>query len=495
MKVLSIRTAVLVYLLFCFTSCSVVRKISVVNTLTNSNAPGELIIPKVLDLGGDTLRVGPSKTLKFAGGTIKNGVVIFQENEIKGTPLFQNVKIVGTIRNKQIYSNWFSHHDDNDNLLIDAIKVACNSSCTFVFNEGRYRFTDYIPLYGKCNLIAEGNVILDVAINSKQIFILAGNTKIGSKNPVTWEGRISGLNIVIEKGVYDNFIGLYNVRNAEISNCKIDASANGVDCRNKLIGSVNNANYANPSFGDNIRIINNTIKVHASLDDRNNCECIGIANRNNILIEGNNIYNTRDDLGVHTSTNVRIANNKIYSYDGRIFISNSKDVVIEDNELSYVFPSSSGMGIFVGQENENVPLSERIFIKGNIVDYTRAKDTPCYGIRVIGASHVNIEDNIVKGHKTARISIEYVEDHNYVYEGALLNEGLIVPEHILVRNNVCNGMWLPGYNTLQINDIQFINNMIDGVISITNHDVIYLDNKLGEHANPIAYPKPQNKKK
>lgn len=299
-----------------------------------------------IDLNGDTLRIPAGCTLQFKRGGFRNGFVVLDNTTIIGkSELFNDINVDGTIANDRVYSKWFTSSKGNDDILIQAIRVACNSSKDFVFNKGQYTFTDYISVYGICNLIADGKVDVVANVGNRKIFILAGNASIGGKKPLTWSGKIHGINFTAKKGVYDNFLGLYNVKDVEVSDCTFDLSAEGVNCTNKVIGSVNNANYSNPSKGENIKILRNTVRMQSTPENRNNCECIGIENRNNVLIEGNYIYNTRDDLGIHHSTNVILRNNIIESYDGRIFVANSKDVSIENNKLSYVFPTTTGMGI------------------------------------------------------------------------------------------------------------------------------------------------------
>ena len=467
-------------------SITIINKEQVHRLLKEENQTYRIRHP--IDLEGDTVIIPQGCTLQFKKGCFKNCIIIFNQTTVSGrSSMFKDVKLQGTITNNEVYSKWFASTLDNDNHLIDAIKLACNSSKKFVFSKGRYAFTEYISLYGNCSLLADGKVDVVVNVEDSKIFILAGNTTIRGKKPITWTGKIQGLNFIANKGVYDNFLGLYNVKDVEVSDCTFDMSDEGVNCANKIIGSVNNANYSNPSKGENIRILRNTIRVQSTLDDRNNCECIGIEKRNNVLIEGNHIFNTRDDLGIHNSTTVVIRNNVVEAYDGRIFVANSKDISIENNTVRYVFPSTTGMGIYVGVESGYDMTPERIAIKGNVIDYTRAKDTPCYGIRIIGANYIIVDKNKVYGHPSARIAIEHTQAKVSQITG-LLNPGILVPEHIVVKDNECNGLWLAGYANLKINDIQFIGNTINGVISITNNDAIYQCNKHGKSADVKAIP-------
>lgn len=467
-------------------SISIINKEQVNRLLKEENQTYR--IRHTIDLDGDTLIIPDGCTLLFKRGCFKHGTIILNQTTIVGrSKMFKDVKLQGSITNNEVYSKWFISTSANDNLLIDAIKVACNSSKNFVFNKGQYTFSDYISLYGNCSLIADGKVDVVANVEDSKIFILAGNTTIGGKKPITWTGKLQGLNFIAKKGVYDNFLGLYNVKDVEVSDCSFDMSAEGVNCANKIIGSVNNAYYSNPSKGENIKILRNTIRVQSTLDDRNNCECIGIENRNNVLIEGNHIFNTRDDLGIHNSTNVVIRNNVVDAYDGRIFVANSKDISIENNIVRYVFPSTTGMGIYLGVEPGYDMIPERIAIKGNVIDYTRAKDTPCYGIRIIGVNYIIVDKNKVYGHPSARIAIEHTKA-KVSQDTGLLNPGTLVPEHVIVKDNECNGLWLAGYANLKINDIQFIGNTINGVISITNNDAIYQANKHGKSADVKAIP-------
>ena len=446
------------------------------------------IINQDFDLDGDTIQIPIRKSLDFEKGSISNGCVIFNQSLIVGKKIkLCDVSVLGTIRNSHIESNWFPSTLSNNDNLCDVIKLACESSCDFVFNEGKYTFTKPIAIYGKCNMTAKGHVVIHSLVENCKVFLIAGNSSIGGKKPITWTGVISGIDFVANKGTYDSFLGLYNVKDVEVSNCRFDLSHESVNCHNKIISSVNNANYSNPSKGRNIKIQRNIIRYQSSIDNRNNCECIGVEARDQVLIADNIIYNSRDDLGIHKCTNVEIRNNIINSYDGRIFISNSKNVVIDNNTLKYVFPSTTGMGIYVGVESGYNPIPEYITIKNNTVDYFKAKNTPCYGIRIIGANYVTIEGNKVFGHPSARIAIEYAKAKPSQSFG-LRNEGILVPEHIIIKENECNGLWLAGYAKLKVNDIQILNNLINGIISVTNKDVIFLGNKYGKSTRIKALP-------
>jgi len=438
------------------------------------------VLKKNIDLNGNHIVIPSGCELGFNGCSISNGSVYFNKTQIKGRGvLFRNITIGGKVSNDKLYAKWFVDSTaSNDDYLVDVIKLACESDASFIFEDRQYSFYKPVFAYGKCNLIGSGKTIVKSYENGQKIFILAGNTAIKGK-PVTWEGKIQGINFVAQTGSYNYYLGLLNVNGCEVSDCSFDMSREGVNCYNKVIASVNNANFSNPSKGSNIAIMRNVIKLQDEDENRNNGECIGIESRTNVLIEGNIIYNTRDDLGIHNSESVVVRNNNVFAYDGRIYVSNSKNVEITGNNITYVFSSTTGMGIFVGVEQGYDQIPEHIVIKKNVIDYTRASENPCYGIRIRGANYVDIVDNVIKGNPTARIAIEIIEAKANQRDG-LLNAGMLVPQHIRIEGNETNGLWFAGYADYKVEDLKVLNNTIRKEVVITHPDIVFKGNILNE---------------
>lgn len=446
------------------------------------------VIKENVDLEGKTIKLPKGGTLVFENGTIRNGTIVFNHTTISGeNPSFRDVKVKGTLANQAIYSNWFKSSAEGNDYLTSIIKTCCNSSSDFVFNEGKYRFTEPIYLFGRCNLSGEGDVNLVVDMGKGPFFLLAGNDTIGGKNPITWHGKIDNLKFIANRGSFNYFVNLINVQDCEISNCLFDMSGKGVNCYNKVIASVNNAKYSNPSKGRNIVIKNNRIIIHHTKENRNNSEPIGVESRENVTIEDNTVLNARDDVGIHGSANVTVRNNDVTAYDGRIFVSNSTDVVIENNNIKYVFPSTTGMGVYVGVESGYDKIPERITIKNNYIDYTQAAQRACYGIRVIGANYVTIVDNVITGNNYSRIAIEYTEAKQNQNDG-LLNKGMLVPHHVLVKGNTMNELWLAGYKDFIINSIRVVDNTINKVVSVTNKNIVFERNRMKKTTKIYAAP-------
>ena len=450
------------------------------------------VIKENVDLEGKTIKLPKGGSLVFENGTISNGTIVFNHTTISGdSPSFRDVNLKGTLANQTIYSDWFKSSAEGNDYLASVIKTCCESSTDFVFNEGWYRFTEPIHLFGKCNLSGEGDANLIVDMGKAPFFLLAGNDTIGGKNPITWHGKIDNLKFIVNRGSFNYFVNLINVADCEISNCLFDMSGKGVNCSNKVIASVNNANYSNPSKGERIRIKNNTIKIHSSEENRNNGEPIGVESRTDVLIENNSIWNARDDLGIHNCSNVTVKGNKVYAYDGRIYVSNSTDVAIENNTINYISPKATGMGVYVGVEQGYDCIPERIDIKGNIIDYSKSANVATYGIRVIGANHVNITNNTIKGSGKSRIALEYIEAKPSQKKG-LLNAGYLVPQHVTIKGNKVSSLWIAGFAKFKIKDIKVVENVIDNEVSITNSNVIFRDNQM--RANTKIYAAPTRNK-
>lgn len=451
-------------------------------------AVNQYVIKGEVDLEGKTIKLPKGGSLYFDKGTVRNGTIVLDNTTIAGKiPSFCDITLKGSLANQTVYSSWFKSSAGGSDYLTSVIKLCCTSSSDFVFNEGRYKFTEPIYLFGTCNLLGDGGVNIFVDMVEAPFFILAGNDTIGGKQPRTWQGKINNLNFVVNRGVFNYFVNLINVSDCEISECFFDISNNGVNCSNKIIASVNNANYSNPSKGKKIRIKNNTIKIQPSEENRNNCEPIGVESRTDVLIENNTIWNARDDLGIHNCGNVIVKDNEIYAYDGRIFVSNSTDVSINNNTIKYVSQNSTGMGVYVGVEQGYDCIPERIDICGNIVDYSQSANIATYGIRVVGANHVNITNNIIKGNDKSRIALEYTEAKPNQNKG-LLNLGYLVPQHVTIKGNSVSSLWIAGFDKFDIRDVSVVDNVIDNEVSITNPKVIFRDNKMRVNTKIYAAP-------
>ena len=410
-------------------------------------------IQKDIDLKGAIIKVPFNSTLVIKKGSLRNGTIVFNKTELNCKEgAFLDIVLQGTISNRELKSTWVKCTEEYSDMLSDAIKVACNSNCDFVFSKGTYKFKKPIFIYNKMSLLAKGKVILVPEISSPDgkgiTFIIAGNDALnlnGHVKGMKWEGNIKGISILVtekQREGLDSFIGLYNASNCTISDCEIDASRMRTTVAH-FIGAFNNARYANPCGGSSIRISNNWMKCQGSLEYEYSyegkllsCESIGVGdNRKDIFIENNHIVNASDDLGVHTCQNIVIRNNVIESLDGRIYVSGTQDCVIENNKISYISPSRSGMGIKVTMERPYQKPNLNYQIIGNVIDYTKASMEANYGIWVQGRDMI-IEGNalISNGASNARIWVDVI-DINDNQDSRSKNKGKLVPDNITIKNN------------------------------------------------------------
>lgn len=435
-------------------------------------------IDKSLDLGGKTIRLPSNSLVRIKRGKLKNGVVVLDRVTLNCREgAFEDAVLQGNIKNRYFSSEWLKCTGAYSDLFSDAIKVACNSNIDFFFSEGIYLFKNPIYLYNNMSLVGKGKVILETEIESMDgkamSFIIAGNDALninGHVKGMKWEGRICGLSIVFsssQKDAFDTVIGLYNASNCSVYNCCIDASACSVRVGH-FIGAYNNARFANPSGGQNIHIYNNKIKCQGSLEleydesgKKLSSESIGFGDRENVVVENNHIINASDDLGVHSCKNVVIRDNKIESLDGRIYISGTRGCDIENNNLYYISPVFSGMGIKVTVEHLFQAPNTDIRIHNNIVDYTKASNTPNYGIWVQG-QNIEIVNNtlISNGASNARIWVDVIRiDDNL--DKRLKNKGFLVPDKITIKNNKAKSLYCVADTRFEVSDWVISNNIIE----------------------------------
>ena len=453
------------------------------------------IIKGEIDLEGSTLQIPRNSTLKIKRGSLKNGRVCLDNTSLNCKDgAFKNVALEGTISNRSFMSSWIKISREYHDLYAEAIRVACNSNADFIFTSGSYKFKHPIFLYNKMSLIGNGKVDLEVGLESPDgktmAFIIAGNDSLninGHVNGREWEGNISRLNIIVgekqDVGL-DAIIGLYNASNCSVSNCVIDASKLHIQVSH-FIGAYNNARFANPSGGHNIHIYHNRIICQGSIERAYSikgkllsCESIGAGDRSDIIVEDNYIINASDDLGIHSCEDVLIRNNTIDALDGRIYLSGSQNCTIENNQLRYISPSQSGMGIKVTIEHSYRKPTRNIIINNNIVDYTKASNSANYGIWVQGYDIAIVNNTLISnGASNARIWVDVIDiDDNQ--DPRVRNKGVLVPERIVVKNNKAKSLYCFAALKYEVGEWTITDNVIEGGKFICNRKEAILENNI-----------------
>lgn len=112
-------------------------------------------IKKTLNLKGKSLQIPHKCVLRFQGGKIKNGTVVFNETIVEGErPVFENVTIQGTLSNDTVNIGWFNVKDDIANVL----NVVIGSNDVKVVNipDGTFLWKVPVRLRSKLTIIGAG---------------------------------------------------------------------------------------------------------------------------------------------------------------------------------------------------------------------------------------------------------------------------------------------------------------------------------------------------
>ena len=70
------------------------------------------VIRDAFDLGGAEVNIGKNSVLKFAGGSVKNGTVVFNNTKLTGYPSFTACSYKGNLTNDEVNLDWFNFDTD-----------------------------------------------------------------------------------------------------------------------------------------------------------------------------------------------------------------------------------------------------------------------------------------------------------------------------------------------------------------------------------------------
>lgn len=161
-------------------------------------------ITKDMDLEGSTLIIPVGCTLDFQGGSFKNGTINFNNTLLKGRVNINCNIITGTIKNEQIYVNWFNVDNtgiSEDTALINYIlQTAVNKTVIF---DGIYK-------------------IDPIASSSKEY---DGGIRPVSNQTLKFT---DGSKLIIDKqsALYFSILSIYRVENVSIYGANIEGDIN-----------------------------------------------------------------------------------------------------------------------------------------------------------------------------------------------------------------------------------------------------------------------------
>lgn len=161
-------------------------------------------ITKDMDLEGSTLIIPVGCTLDFQGGSFKNGTINFNNTLLKGRVNIDCDVLTGTIKNEQIYVNWFNVDNtgisENTALINHILQTAINKTVIF---DGIYK-------------------IDPIASSSKEY---DGGIRPISNQTLKFT---DGSKLIIDKqsALYFSILSIYRVENVSIYGANIEGDIN-----------------------------------------------------------------------------------------------------------------------------------------------------------------------------------------------------------------------------------------------------------------------------
>lgn len=161
-------------------------------------------ITKDMDLEGSTLIIPVGCTLDFQGGSFKNGTIDFNNTLLKGRVNIDCDVLTGTIKNEQIYVNWFNVDNtgisENTALINHILQTAINKTVIF---DGIYK-------------------IDPIASSSKEY---DGGIRPISNQTLKFT---DGSKLIIDKqsALYFSILSIYRVENVSIYGANIEGDIN-----------------------------------------------------------------------------------------------------------------------------------------------------------------------------------------------------------------------------------------------------------------------------
>lgn len=159
------------------------------------------------DLDGNTMTIPVNCVLKFEGGSLSNGTVVFNNTELSGT-VRCFCTIEGTIANKEIYTNWFYKEGDDVFAIINSI-IADNKK--IIVDNGTYSIEKTITIDKVVDGVSVGIRNLKIDFDDSTIIDNIGSDEWELIDGVMWQSRT----IYIKRGEYISIRNLNYRRNSE----------------------------------------------------------------------------------------------------------------------------------------------------------------------------------------------------------------------------------------------------------------------------------------
>lgn len=388
------------------------------------------LIRNIIDLKGDTLKIPVNSIIKFSGnGKLVNGAVLgdFSKIDSQRKIILNDVIILGTWRNKIVYSDWVNFPQDStaSNQSFQNLMTLCkgNLFTNFYMSEGNYYVSSsyrsapiivpsnvywhnkavikMIPndldWYNMVLLDKSDNVTIDGGTFIGDVLSHKGNTgewghgiKCGGASNVTLKNLTCinhwGDGIDLIEGKDDNGIANINCKNINISNVKclynrrqgmsIEAAHN-VLIKNSEFAFTGNLKYTAPGAGmdiepwanndhkvKNIKFINCSMHDNTGLDFQ--CEPnIQEKGNNNTFVNDIKLENCSIGNARVQFTNCIILRN--CNFTDRLILRNTQNIEIIDSKAN-LFEEGPKVIDFKNKNSKlNSAISANLILSGGII--------------------------------------------------------------------------------------------------------------------------------
>lgn len=337
----------------------IILKRSLLPQLPKTAPATTYIVRSTLNLHGETLEMPSGSKLLFEKGKIKNGRVVFHDNELQGKVKIYG-EITGTVVNDVVFMDWFTKPVSNLRKLkntTDRIQAIFNLGAQrVVFGEGYYQFNN-VSIGKKVEVYGEGTKIIPVVLEQneydfnflKNVFYTTDAEEIIIKG-ITFEGKKTG-NILPDfkstTAFGEPLIWVNKAKKVEIDGCVFKDIENCTYC-NKAY------NYYGKKQGSCVCLwdVNDASFINCEQIGNRHDEQVWIIAVNKPIMEtkvtysGNFVHDMTPGPNSSAFTcvagNCIMENNRVdrYSYPGSMFNVFAKKAIVRNNEIKNSYCSS-----------------------------------------------------------------------------------------------------------------------------------------------------------
>lgn len=338
----------------------------------------KFVIKYDLDLSGETIVLPKCCVLRFNGGSIRNGNIVFDNTKLKGAIRFKDCFLSGLLANDVIYTSWFDTDD------FDSFSSLISYENKTIIIDGVYNVTRTIHLKSntrilgvnkeaavlKYNLNSEGYIFKTDIIYPTTYEEIVGKTIFGTSNieiaNITFDYNRGN----IDTSVKEHWVDLYDCKNVRIKNIKFISTEEVLEypkaifvreCKNVQVD--NCSSYVAPMLQMWCCI---EMKANNNYGINQNSTFIELDAGFNGEIRGNKVYNW---LGVNTysiigsnSSNITIENNYIESSSNNGYPLNLGHVADHLYAINNVVNNNS---FIRGEAGLNIQAAENVIVKNN----------------------------------------------------------------------------------------------------------------------------------